>query len=398
MAENAATLGALCRQQLAAITAGLALPDTRRVQLERFVGELAPLLGLDDTVLDRPPRWSAIGDDASPFEWSFVPGRDPDVRLLVEAQADPASPSTYWAAAQGLTRWCVDRLSTHVVRLEQIEDLYAPTDSQAYQACWHGFDFPGVTAADATALLPRVKVYLNPAAHGRARAPTVVRETLTRLGFHAALDTLGPVLDRHPIIHCSLDLEASAAARVKLYARVHSREEMAAVYGLGRSAERGDVGWLCKVLDIRDPWARTGFCVVHLVDPDDARPVRTVVNLPVADLVGDDERAGDRIAALLDDRGVDPTPYEAVLAHLAAADPSDGVLRYGRHSYLSYQRHQGASRLTVYLGARAFLARYGRLSVDPTRWWPSPVEDDGHQSDRDGLDVEPGTAPFTRGT
>ena len=379
--DEPVTLGALCRRQLAAISAGLALPDHRRTELERFVEELAPMLGLDGTRLDRRPRWSAIGDDASPFEWSFVPGRAPDVRLLVEAQADPASPSTYWEAAQRLTRWCVDQLGAHTARLERIEDLYVPTDTLAYQACWHGFEFRGVPGGGASAAPPRVKVYLNPAAQGRAQAPAVVGETLARLGFHAVRDTLAPVLERYPIVHCSLDLAAGADARVKLYARVRSREEMAALYRLGRSAEPGDVGWLCELLDVAEPWSRPGFCVLHLVDPDDDHPARTAVNLS-ADLLGDDEHAEQRITALHLDRGVDPSPYRAVLAHLAASDPAGGVLRQGRHSYLSYQRQHGAARLTIYLGARAYLARHGRLSVNPARSWPSPAEGDGHESDR----------------
>jgi hypothetical protein len=371
-----ATLGALCRQQLRAVAAGLALPDARRLQLERFVDGLAAVVPLDDTPLDRPPRWSAIGDDASPFEWSFVPGRAADVRLLVEAQADPPSPASYWDEARRLTAWCVERLGASTTRLDRVADLFAPTDPQAYQACWHGFDFPGASADGPVP--PRVKVYLNPAAGGRAGAPDVVREALSRLGFRAALDTLAPVVEGHPIVHCSLDLADGPGARVKLYARVRSRDDMHALYRLGRSAHGGDVGWLCEVLGIPDPWPRTGFCVLHLTDADDPRPARSVVNLPVADLMGPDDHVEERLAALLVDRGVDAAPYRAVLAALRATDPTRDALPSGRHSYLSFQRQDGMSRLTVYLGARAYLLKYGRLSVDPARWWPSPVDGDGH--------------------
>jgi hypothetical protein len=366
-----------------AVTGGLALPDERRHAIHDLVDELAAFVGLDATPLDRPPRWSAVGDDASPFEWSFVPGRVADVRLLVEAQADPPSPTTYWEAARRLTQWCVGRVGASTRRLDRVVDLFAPTDPQAYQACWHGFDFVGGRRPDAP---PRVKLYLNPAARGRAAAPEVVRETLSRFGFDAARDTLASALDVHPVIHCSVDLEDGPAARVKLYLRVWSRPEMEALYALGRSARPGDVGWLCAALGTPDAWPRTGYCVVHLVDPDDPRPARTVVNLPVADLLGDDDRVEGRLAALLADRGIDPTPYRGVLERLRAADsvshPEEGLMAAGRHSYLSYQRQDGQSRLTVYLGARAYLGRYGRVSVDPSRWWPSPVNGDGHQPGR----------------
>ncbi len=364
-AGPAATLGTRCRRQLAAITAGLALPDHRRYQLEQFVDELVPVLGFDDTPLTARPRWSAIGDDASPFEWSFVPGRAPDVRLLVEAQADPASPPAYWEAAQRLTRWCVDRRGARTARLSAVEDLYAPTDPLAYHAAWHGFEFSEGSP-------PRVKIYLNPAAQGSGHAPAVVAETLDRLGCRAALSTLAPVLARHPSIHCSLDLAAGDDARVKLYARVRSREELDATYRLGRSAEPGDVGWLCELLDLPAQWDRPGLCVLHLVDPDDDRPMRSVVNLP-AELLGDDEATEARLTTFLVDRGIDPSGYRAVMANLVVDETVGGEKPHGLHSYLSYQRQRGASRLTIYLAARAYLARFGRLGVDPERWWPSPL-------------------------
>jgi len=56
--------------------------------------------------LTSAPRWSAISDDCTPFEFSVVLQEGPPaIRVLLEAQDDPAGPATYWQAGRRLTAW-----------------------------------------------------------------------------------------------------------------------------------------------------------------------------------------------------------------------------------------------------------------------------------------------------
>ena len=366
------TLASLCRRQFDAIAEGLQLPQHRTQHVHRFLDDLFPVLGTDARSIAATPRWSAIGDDASPFEWSIVLGSATDVRLLVEAQSDPASPHTYWQSATALTQWCAEQLSSEIGRLQRLVDLYEPTDSQAYFACWHGFEFPDIRADPLRP--PRVKIYLNPAAQGRNGARDVINQTLTRLGFVAARDALADVFASFVPVHCSIDLRDGPNARVKLYLRVFDRTQMEFLYRSGASAAPGDIERLCRSLGLPARWRRPGYCVLHYVDAKDAIPTRTVVNLPVRDLLGDDESTADVLSAWLADEGLDPRPYRAVLTSLRRLDaPASASRSTGRHSYVSFQRDAGKSRVTLYFGAKAFAARHGWVSMDPLRTWPTPI-------------------------
>ena len=367
------TVGALCRRQFEAIAEGLRLPSAGREGIRAFLDRLLPRLGIDDRRIEDPPRWSAIGDDASPFEWSIVPGASPELRLLVEAQADPAHPRSYWAAASALTEWCVDRLHADTSRLERVLDLYEPRDPRAYFACWHGFEFTDI--ASAASSTPRVKIYLNAWARGRDHARAVVDRTFERLGYESARAVLtGAAAAFHPV-HVSLDLRGDRSARLKLYLRVFDVAQLKDLYRFAGGGDPDDIADLSRALELPARWPRPGFCVLHFAGPQELRPARAVANLPIRDVVGDDRRVTQLLTRWLARLDIDAAGYLATLAHLDRADDRDRrrLVMSGRHSYLSFQRDGGRPRVTIYFGARVFADRLGWIAMDPAQVWPTPT-------------------------
>jgi hypothetical protein len=340
------------------------------------------LRGLRDRSLElsrwQRPRWSGLSDDCSPYEWSFVVRNgQPDVRLLIEAQADPPSAASYWSAAMSLTEWLRDAMGAETSRLDTIRDLFAPSDPDVYFACWHGLEFPAHGP-------PRAKIYLNPAAQGIDRSGEVCAEACERLGFGPAWDLTYPCLDRAPLSHLSLDLTASSSARLKIYLRVRDAETAEALYVLGARSQVGDATTMIKTLTGDGQLRWPAYVVFHFTEPAQDRPVRSVLNIHVPSACGDDMVASERIRALLRQCDLDPGPYACAIEALATVQyvgdspfrpPGRGRLagQRGLHSYVSFQRAADGPRLTVYLGLRAFAARFGWLAVEPVRTWPSPA-------------------------
>lgn len=92
-------------------------------------------------------------------------------------------------------------------RLDGVEDLFFPPDPQGPLALWIALELlPGG--------VPKVKIYLNPAASGPDRAAETLREALDRLGHRQAFDALPPA-DGYPFL--ALDLGDWETPRVKVY-------------------------------------------------------------------------------------------------------------------------------------------------------------------------------------
>lgn len=364
----------LVEEQFEALADALDLEVTQADACRDLLG------GLRDRSLDpsrwQRPRWSGLSDDCSPYEWSFVvqQGR-PDLRLLVESQADPPSASSYWSAAMSLTEWLRDTMSADTARLDAIQDLFAPSDPGVFFACWHGLEFPARGQ-------PRAKIYLNPAAQGIDRSGEVCAEACERLGFGPAWGLTSSCLDRASLSHLSLDLTASSSARLKIYLRVRDANTAEALYALGARSQADDATMMIETLTGDGQLRWPAYVVFHFTDPTQDRPVRTVLNLHVPSACGDDTVASERIRALLRQYDLDPGSYARAIDALAqvqyvGASPfrplGHGPLagQRGLHSYVSFQRADDGPRLTVYLGLRAFAARFGWLAVEPARTWPS---------------------------
>ncbi len=324
------------------------------------------------TPLDRPPRWSGIADDCSPMELSVAfGGRQPELRVLVEAHAEPASPAAYWAAGQRLTATLCARFGLDAGPLGRLQDLFAPAsgDAPVYFVVYHAAVFwPGAP--------PAFKIYLNPAARGLPPAD-VCAEALGRLGLGAAWDAIAAVL-RPPdqLAFFSLDLSPQLGARVKLYVRHRgtAAADLERVASCTAEYVPGDALALAQAIcgarepDLRRAVITTLYCVPESRD----RPQRAGLQMPLYPYVQHDGAARERIVALLATHGLSSAPYRRCLAALATRPLHEEM---GIHGWVSLQREQGAPRVTAYFQPRMYLARYGPLSLDPPRFWPSPVEE-----------------------
>jgi DMATS type aromatic prenyltransferase len=357
--SGAAQLRTLCR------AAGFA-PDEPAI-LDLF-GDLAATWG--DTPLAATPRWSGIGDDCSPLEFSIVlGGRAPELRVLVEAHADPPSPHAYWHAGQALTARLRARFGLRTEALEAVEDLFGPRETGApiYFATFHAAVLrPGAA--------PRFKLYLNPAAQGRP-PERVCQEALERLGLGRAWPRIAAVLQPNvQVMFFALDLSDGVEPRVKVYLRYRGAtvDELERAAGVAEDYAAGDARALCRAItgSPTPRLARAVLVALHLRRDDPARIARSALQVPVYPHATSDAVACRRVRALLRAHDLPVTTYEACLDALSARPRAEEV---GIHSWLSFQREGGAPRITVYFSPRLYLARYGPLSLEPPRCWPSPV-------------------------
>jgi hypothetical protein len=154
-------------------------------------------------------------------EWSvaFRAG-EPDIRVLVEAQREPASMASYWQASRDLTRWAVDHVGADDTVLREIIDGFEPVVTDAYAAAYHGFEFQHDGSV-------RTKVYLNPAAAGDRWS--VATAALDRVGLGAQVEALLERVGALDLPLLAVDLEPAGRARVKLYLRSGSLAALEAV-------------------------------------------------------------------------------------------------------------------------------------------------------------------------
>ncbi|KAK2017760.1 beta-eliminating lyase [Colletotrichum eremochloae] len=170
------------------------------------------------TVSECPNGWRS---DASlslcPFEYSVAIEREtgkPQLRFMVEAQADAATLEAHQKSALHLTADIQSRYSQIVSldRFNVVKDLFfPPAQAEGTFAAWHSF------AAD-NDRRPEWKIYLNPNVRGKSNATGVVREALERLEMPQAWTHLDKVLLRGGrLMYLSLDLSPGSHARVKVY-------------------------------------------------------------------------------------------------------------------------------------------------------------------------------------
>jgi len=368
------TVHDVARQQLAALCGALEMAPARIDVVEGIFDGLAEHCA--DQPLDRPPRWSGMTDDCSPVEWSIGFGRaGPELRVLVEAQRDPASVATYWEASRGLTRWVVDDLDGDDAVVAGIIDELTPTDPDAYAAAYHGIEL----RRDGSV---RTKVYLNPAAAGDRW--TVAGAVLDRLGLTAQKDLILSAVGPVNLALIAFDLEPADRARVKLYVRSSSLDVLGAVADLCETPGSADhrpfvVGLYGSEVLGRQPWLAVHLAAAaHASVGQITRPTRAVLSLPVYESETARPSTAERIAALLAAHDLDAAAYDRAVAALAAIRPAGVptvIGSYGMHSWVSFQREpDGHPRITVYFRLRAFAPRYGWLGTDPIRTWPCPID------------------------
>ncbi len=298
------------------------------------------------------PYASHIGDDHSPFEYSlaFAPNSI-EVRLLVESQSQVPGAAANRDAALELN----ERLSrySHVdlKRFELVRDLFLPDGDHSPFALWHAVSLlPGQS--------PSFKIYLNPQAKGAEAAALTVAEAFRRLGLSAtAFKSVSSAIFRHGVdqlTYFSLDLSASAAARVKVYV-THPRvtaDEIEAIFRVCPSHRPGDALNFCKaMLKSSGPFTKKPLtsCLSFRAGSDE--PSAATLHLPISHYVDTDRETVDRVGAYLLEHQLNRAAYQAAVMALAGRSLDGGI---GVQSYASFRRENGAIRLTAYLSPELF--------------------------------------------
>jgi hypothetical protein len=129
------------------------------------------------TIPPDAPYVSLIGDDHSPFEYSLAfEGQRVELRLLLEAQGTPPTPTTNQVAALALNQRLVASHGVELGRFDLVKDLFLLDQPAPGFSLWHAVSL----SEDGQAAF---KMYMNPQARGRAQAFSVIEQTMLRLGF-----------------------------------------------------------------------------------------------------------------------------------------------------------------------------------------------------------------------
>lgn len=309
-----------------------------------------------------PPHASDITDDHTPYEFSLaIDGREPELRFLIEAQGGSPSLAASWEAARRLNAALARRFGVSLGRLEQVEDLFAPTDPAARFGLWHAVCFRRGAAPD-------FKVYLNPAARGRERAPALVKEALARVGLGEAFAALPLHRALDEIKYISLDLSARREARVKVYT-AHPRASVRHIeeaVRMARDHAPGQAAEFCRAMGGGEgPYAGMPVLTCLAFTGGEALPATGTIHFPVRAYADDDRAARDRILAYLPGEGA--RIYRDALEVFASRRLEDGI---GMQTYASLREQRGSRRVTVYLAPEVYSVRPAR-ALQPRV--PSPL-------------------------
>ncbi|MCB5168364.1 prenyltransferase [Streptomyces bambusae] len=352
------TLGGHAARQLLRLceTTGLGAPDSV-AYAQTLLTALGPAA---ERSLALPPAYpSLLSDDHTPVEFSLscTPDADPTLRVLLEpgygAGGTAANGRAGLAAVRGMARrWGFD-----TARLDELEDLFFPPSPQGPLALWCALELvPGG--------IPKVKVYLNPAASGRERSTTTVREALRRLGHDRAYASL-PRGDR-PLFF-ALDLGDWDEPRVKVYLAHHelTGAEAAGLSRVPGGPARAEVeGFFAAAAGSGADGGPGGGPRLRrrpvqschaFTETAAGRPSGFTLYVPVRDYARHDGEALDRALAVLERQGIDPGPLLRSLAAVTSRRLQDGV---GLIAYLGLAHQEGRSpRVTAYLSSEAYAVR-----------------------------------------
>lgn len=296
-----------------------------------------------------PAGQSDITDEHFPIEFSLaLEGDEPEVRVLFEAQAPTFEPRALWQAGWELCEKLERDYGVSLARLRAVADLFepSPNNPDCRFALWHAVSFSASGAV-------KFKVYVNPLARGKDQGPAVVRATLSRLGFTAALqDVFADCQGDCEFRFLSLDLSDSSDARVKIY-RVHhdaTRSEIESWLRVvpGYDQASNDQFWST----IAGPSSRFSGIPVSTylsLDSRSARPSAGTIHFPVRSYASDDLEVQGRVRSFLTQNEYET--YERALAAFATRPLDAGV---GLHSYVSVRLHRGRRHVTFYLSPEAY--------------------------------------------
>ncbi|QAT84326.1 hypothetical protein EJ065_2754 [Corallococcus coralloides] len=342
------TVARYAQSQLTGLGRALALPEARVAALGEAFHAATATWGTRG--LDAPAPWSAVGEDGSPYEFSVAFGaKGAELRVLVEAQALPASARAYWDAGLELSRELQGRAGARLEHLERLADLFSPPQPTSFCALWHALRLPATGVPDA-------RVYLNPAAKGPEHTLDVVRESLERLGLGARWEDVERMRGAHgrvPLL--ALDLSEEVIFKVYLSRDGLTVEDLEAWSARTFDSSAGDARALCSamlptpgpygLLDIRTCFTMRGS--------EGGRPSRWVTSV-TGGAVGPDALFRERLVRLMESQGVPVAPYLRCLEVMAPGGLGNGR---GLHAGVTLQRERGVPRVTVYFSPRLYRDR-----------------------------------------
>ncbi|MFD5933096.1 tryptophan dimethylallyltransferase family protein [Streptomyces sp. NPDC060333] len=311
-----------------------------------------------------PPEHSFLSDDHSPVEFSlsFVAHAEPTLRVLLEPGYGAGSLAENGRTGLRVVREMAGRWGFDTKRLDELEDLFFPPNPQGPLALWCALELlPGG--------IPKIKVYLNPAASGQERSAETVREALRRLGHRKAFTAL-PQGDRH--LFFALDLGSWEEPRVKVYLAHH---DLTAAEAAGLSRVDGGPGETevttffrmaaghvpdLDDLDVEDgriarPRRRPVQSCHAFTETATGRPSGFTLYVPIRDYARHDGEALDRALAVLGRHGMDTAPLVRSLSAATSRDLRDGV---GLIAYVGLAHQLGRPpRVTVYVSSEAYEVR-----------------------------------------
>ena len=306
------------------------------------------------------PRWSAIGDDYSPYEFSVAFKRSgPELRVLAESQAEPATISTYWNAACAFNRLLAERYGVPLQNFDAMASFFEPDGAPAAWVLWHALRF-------GRREVPDVRLYLNPAVKRNVETEGLAVAALATIGLSGVLEAIARVLDgQTSVALVALDLEREARAKVYFS---HHETTVARLVQIACDLDdpvADDIAGFYELLlggvkrFVGVP-VRSCFSVRA---KDGVRPTQWNVSAP-GEYFGNDGRARASVTKLLRHYRLDVDAYERCLEALDISSITKGLV----HTGITIQREEHEPRVTVYFSPLAH-ARFGRSTPDRADAW-----------------------------
>ena len=323
--------------------------------------------------LDEAPRWSGLTEDASPAEFSLVIGdARPELRVLVEPQADPACPATYWKSGLALTDRLRREWGCDTSAVDELLPAFAPRrpDERVYGCMWHAAavreDGPPVfrlyVGAQATEVPPQRVCFEALKSFQAERAWTRAASVLT---------------PRDDIMGMAFDLVPKQLANAKVYVRPPLGATVGDVERICETAATyvaGDASRFTKRLfgEGTVSFRRPPVLSLHFTRGNQSGPSKYSVDLSPYPRLESDEAAIHAVHRTLVGYGVNVRDFDACTAALRSVHPAPGLI-----TWLSLRPGNQTPRMTIYLSPRLFVSRHGRVALTPDRTWPSPVRSEG---------------------
>jgi DMATS type aromatic prenyltransferase len=305
---------------------------------------------------DKPPTWhSDVSDDHTPVEFSvaFTHGEPPALRVLGEALAPRPDPAANLAAARRFLRVQANAFGLSMARFDRVWEIFDVATPQGTFGLWHSMIFRSGRPAE-------FKVYVNPELRGPALAPELVAEAMGKLGLATPYQTVldravrpGELGRKDRLTFFALDLRDGPRARVKVYLTHHEAETGDVVRAAsavdGAAAAEG--AEFCDLTGATRCFDRRPLVSGYTFFEGTASPVGYSLYVPIRSYVSDDQEARDRVAAVLDRHGFDPTQLDRAIRAVTQRPLDEGV---GLIAHVSLRLGAPRPGVSVYLSSEAY--------------------------------------------